>query len=42
MQVFHIWPLVTLRGGRRYLQSLVAEVVSEAQLGQALPLLAVC
>lgn len=37
MQVFHIWPLVTERGGRRYLESLFAEAVSEAQLKQALP-----
>ena len=37
MQVFHIWPLVTERGGRPYLESLTAEVVSEAQLKQALP-----
>lgn len=38
MQVFHIWPLVTERGGRRYLEPLFAEAVSEAQLEQALPL----
>lgn len=37
MQVFHIWPLVTERSGRRYLESLFAKVVSEAQLKQALP-----
>lgn len=38
MQVFHIWQLVTPCGERLYLQSLVAEAVSEAWQRQALPL----
>lgn len=37
MQVFHIWPLVTERGGSCSLESQFAEAVSVAQLRQALP-----